>query len=63
MDKFNCHHWNEYCSEVEAARSEYDFYGNFLAYVLATKRAANKYLIAMGWRAAPSATEPEFSGV
>ena len=42
--------WTEYCLAVDDARIAYDYDEYFLAWVLATKRAANKYLTAMGYR-------------
>ena len=42
--------WTEYCDAVKSANSIYFYDEYFLAWVLATKRAANKYLTAMGYR-------------
>ena len=42
----------EYCDAVKSANSIYFHDEYFLAWVLATKRAANKYLTAMGYRQA-----------
>jgi hypothetical protein len=42
--------WTEYCKAIIAARVAYDYDEYFLTWVLATKRAANKYLTAMGYR-------------
>ena len=44
--------WTEYCLAVDDARIAYDYDEYFLAWLLATKRAANKYLTAMGYRQA-----------
>ena len=44
--------WTEYCDAVKSANSIYFYDEYFLAWVLATKRAANKYLTAMGYRQA-----------